>query len=227
MEDADTDGCHESSEEEEEDESFPLVEEDSTSTFHPACTTTSSSNVCLPPTNGGSLLWMRPSLFATHRGPTVHFSTPYDPSTEPTPNTTQIGFPASYRMKFFIKKNARRAILHKTMSAAGMVETMKKTDKKVNLFWGMRLSDTQFQSLNAYQKVNHYPGTYYLGRKDHLLRGLARMRRQFGSSLFDFFPTTFFLPRDVSMLKSEMNRTVPTGGKKHIYIAKPPASSCG
>eukprot|EP00759_Apiculatamorpha_spiralis_P041500 PhF_6_TR40172/c1_g1_i1/m.59531/K16601/TTLL4; tubulin polyglutamylase TTLL4 len=110
---------------------------------------------------------------------------------------------------------------------ATMVETMKKTDKKVNLFWGMRLSDTQFQSLNAYQKVNHYPGTYYLGRKDHLLRGLARMRRQFGSSLFDFFPTTFFLPRDVSMLKSEMNRTVPTGGKKHIYIAKPPASSCG
>jgi hypothetical protein len=107
------------------------------------------------------------------------------------------------------------------MNEAGMVESVKKSDKKINLFWGNRIPDEDFVKLNAYQRVNHFPGTYFLGRKDHLLRGLARMRRKHGEG-YDFFPTTFFLPRDASMLRSEMVRQP---GK--IYIAKPPASSCG
>lgn len=45
-----------------------------------------------------------------------------------------------------------------------------------------------------FQKCNHFPGTWELGRKDRLYKNLAKMRRLRGAA-FDLTPRFFCLPQ--------------------------------
>lgn len=90
-----------------------------------------------------------------------------------------------------------------------------------NVLWGRHLKEEEFMRLNPYQKVNHFPGTWALGRKDRLARNMARMQREFGDH-FDFHSHTYILPADRLKLKSEME-----ADPKTLWILKPCASSCG
>jgi len=216
----DTDGNDEPLEEEEEDE-----EELSTLTSTPAVTEAVPAPLAAPTKVIFTSVTMRRSLFPAHRGDTLHFTSPYSlEGRPPVEGTYTTDLPPSMRMRYKIRKAARRACLYKPLDNAGMVDaTLMKPSKveKVNLFWGNRLSDDEMAKLNPFQRVNHFPGTYFLGRKDHLLRGLMRMHRKYGQA-YDFFPTTYFLPNDYGMIVSEIARDPSI-----IYIAKPPASSCG
>ncbi len=49
--------------------------------------------------------------------------------------------------------------------------------------------------LGPSQLVNHFPGSYGIGRKDYLWKNLARMQRQFGPA-YDFVAKSYLLPRD-------------------------------
>jgi tubulin polyglutamylase TTLL4 len=51
------------------------------------------------------------------------------------------------------------------------------------------------KSMNRFQKVNHFPGCWYLGRKDNLWINLSKMKRQFQSE-YDFVPNTYLLAYD-------------------------------
>ena len=51
------------------------------------------------------------------------------------------------------------------------------------------------QKLDMRQWVNHFPGSYGLGRKDYLWRNISRMARQH-SNAYDFCAKTYVLPRD-------------------------------
>eukprot|EP01004_Peranema_trichophorum_P011128 NODE_998_length_2193_cov_39.142029_g852_i0.p1 GENE.NODE_998_length_2193_cov_39.142029_g852_i0~~NODE_998_length_2193_cov_39.142029_g852_i0.p1 ORF type:complete len:651 (-),score=107.31 NODE_998_length_2193_cov_39.142029_g852_i0:239-2098(-) len=87
-------------------------------------------------------------------------------------------------------------------------------------------------SLNPFQKVNHFPGTWNIGRKDMLFRNLQRMKRCYGSEEYYFVPQTFLLPGDWTLLCNELEHNKKPGVPPNIahqntYIIKPPASSCG
>ena len=45
-----------------------------------------------------------------------------------------------------------------------------------NAMWGKPKHD-RVKDMNRFQKVNHFPGCWYLGRKDNLWRGLSKMKR--------------------------------------------------
>ncbi|XP_033108260.1 tubulin polyglutamylase TTLL4-like [Anneissia japonica] len=90
-------------------------------------------------------------------------------------------------------------------------------------YWGKHMKASGFKGLRDYQKMNHIPGSFQIGRKDRLWRNLSRMQVHFGKKDFNFFPQTYVLPSDMKLLK----RAWEDGGTKQKWIMKPPASARG
>lgn len=109
--------------------------------------------------------------------------------------------------------------------AAGMRHTNSNT--LFNVLWAKRATPYTLASLTPYQKVNHFPGTWGLGRKDSLAYNINRMRRYFGEDKIDITPASFIIPRQKDELLWEATRNPPSANKPLIYILKPCASSCG
>lgn len=100
----------------------------------------------------------------------------------------------------------------------------KRTDTELfNALWCSPLKSEEYRAIRRFQRVNHFPGTWELGRKDRLARSLARMRRRHGAA-FHIAPKTFNLPGDADewVLEAQSTR-----GQEALYILKPPASSRG
>ncbi|RVE57802.1 hypothetical protein OJAV_G00202890 [Oryzias javanicus] len=89
--------------------------------------------------------------------------------------------------------------------------------------WGHHMKSAGFKELGEHQKLNHFPGTFQIGRKDRLWRNLSKMRHRFGKQEFSFFPRTFILPQDVKLLRKAWE----DGGSRQKWIIKPPASARG
>eukprot|EP00892_Ulva_mutabilis_P005548 jgi/Ulvmu1/3365/UM156_0022.1 len=135
---------------------------------------------------------------------------------------------------------ANRAIRHAFWSA-GFQET---TGADWNVLWGSFLHKTALRNLKPYQKCNHWPGTWELGRKDlfyqyaavELLcmqvchtglevkascRNVARMRRIHGK-IFDIIPLFYMLPGEWDSFQQHVKRSPGS-----VWIRKPLASSRG
>eukprot|EP00698_Gefionella_okellyi_P008659 TRINITY_DN2158_c0_g2_i1.p1 TRINITY_DN2158_c0_g2~~TRINITY_DN2158_c0_g2_i1.p1 ORF type:complete len:849 (+),score=153.41 TRINITY_DN2158_c0_g2_i1:69-2615(+) len=89
-----------------------------------------------------------------------------------------------------------------------------------NGMWGRHLRAEQLKRLNRFQKVNHFPQSFELGRKDRLCRNMQRMQRVHGKH-YDFFPKSFILPRDYRDFCKE------TEEYEGPWISKPCASCRG
>ena len=68
--------------------------------------------------------------------------------------------------------------------------------KHWNAKWGKHLNKADFAKLHRFQKVNHFPDSWCIGRKDRLMKTLIKQRRFAGGNLYDFFPKGFNLPRE-------------------------------
>ncbi|XP_076436228.1 tubulin monoglutamylase TTLL4-like [Babylonia areolata] len=89
--------------------------------------------------------------------------------------------------------------------------------------FGKHMKAAGFKAIREYQKLNHFPGSFQLGRKDRLWRNLSRMQVSFGKKEFGFFPRTYILPQDMKHLK----RTWEDSNSRQKWIIKPPASARG
>ena len=70
----------------------------------------------------------------------------------------------------------------------------KKSEKYWTALWSKHQNEAQMKELNCLQKINHFPASWCIGRKDRLSRTMNMMKRTHGSS-FDFHPETFHSPR--------------------------------
>lgn len=86
--------------------------------------------------------------------------------------------------------------------------------------WGKHIKCFTFAEIKGFQKVNHFPGSFHLGRKDKLW---LNVQRQGPSS--PLLPDTFLLPQELPLLRDAWQRERPPGG--HCWIIKPPASARG
>jgi tubulin polyglutamylase TTLL5 len=59
-----------------------------------------------------------------------------------------------------------------------------------------------YEGLNEYQKINHFPSSNELTRKDKLCENLVRMQERFGKHNFDFIPDTYVLPDEFGSFHS-------------------------
>ncbi|XP_028250486.1 tubulin polyglutamylase TTLL5 isoform X2 [Parambassis ranga] len=91
-----------------------------------------------------------------------------------------------------------------------------------NLMWtGSHLKPYILRSLQDFQKVNHFPRSYELTRKDRLYKNIQRMQQTHGFKNFHIVPQTFVLP-------SEFQEFCNCFAKdKGPWIIKPVASSRG
>ncbi|KAK6621419.1 hypothetical protein RUM44_001226 [Polyplax serrata] len=91
-----------------------------------------------------------------------------------------------------------------------------------NILWtGVHMKAHQLQTLRAHQRVNHFPRSYELTRKDRLYKNIERVQRLQGLKHFDFIPQTFVLPGDYKDLCLVHHRI------RGPWIVKPVASSRG
>jgi len=51
-----------------------------------------------------------------------------------------------------------------------------------------------YEGLNEFQKINHFPQSHEITRKDRLCYNIVRMQEKFGKQHFDFMPDTYILP---------------------------------
>lgn len=90
--------------------------------------------------------------------------------------------------------------------------------------WGKHMKSPCFRTLRSYQKVNHIPGTFQIGRKDKIWRNLQLQMQRNGRREFSFMPLTYVLPQDLKRLK----RLWPKFNQQNTkWIIKPPASARG
>ncbi|XP_029972263.1 tubulin polyglutamylase TTLL5 isoform X2 [Salarias fasciatus] len=91
-----------------------------------------------------------------------------------------------------------------------------------NLMWtGSHLKPYILRSLQDFQKVNHFPRSYELTRKDCLYRNIQRMQQTHGFKNFHIVPQTFVLPSEYQEFCNCFAKD------KGPWIIKPVASSRG
>ncbi|XP_040916090.1 tubulin polyglutamylase TTLL5 isoform X2 [Toxotes jaculatrix] len=91
-----------------------------------------------------------------------------------------------------------------------------------NLMWtGSHLKPYTLRSLQDFQKVNHFPRSYELTRKDRLYKNIQRMQQTHGFKNFHIVPQTFVLPSEYQEFCNCFAKD------KGPWIIKPVASSRG
>jgi len=78
-----------------------------------------------------------------------------------------------------------------------------------------------FGQLPPETKINKFPTTLALSRKDKMWNNYKRLQKKFGKKFFAFLPETYNLPAELKLLQWKMKKT------NGIWIAKPAAASCG
>ncbi|XP_076633862.1 tubulin monoglutamylase TTLL4 [Colletes latitarsis] len=112
-------------------------------------------------------------------------------------------------------------IVRRTLVNSGF-RLMKKSQEWCGT-WGKHMKSVGFRTLKESQKINHFPGTFQIGRKDRLWRNLSRMMAKYGKKEFSFVPKTYVLPQDLRCFKQVWEKC----GSREKWIVKPPASARG
>lgn len=84
-----------------------------------------------------------------------------------------------------------------------------------------------YDGLNEYQKINHFPSSYEITRKDKLCLNVLKMQEKFGKRNYYIIPDTFLLPDEFADFFAEFHQVKNSEGRKPLWIVKPNASSKG
>lgn len=105
-----------------------------------------------------------------------------------------------------------------------------RSTKKWTALWSKHQSEDALRSLNCLQKVNHFPNSWCIGRKDRLLRLITAMKRLHGAE-FDIHPDGYILPGEKDALLRQVHDIDSKHAKRKVreglWICKPVSSSCG
>lgn len=93
---------------------------------------------------------------------------------------------------------------------------------KWNVLWTGVTKPEILKDMTKYQRVNHFPQSFHLGRKDLMWKSVYRMKKSFPKD-FDICPQTYLLPDDYKKLSFDRE----ADKKNALFIMKPNAASCG
>ncbi|XP_059471433.1 tubulin polyglutamylase TTLL5-like isoform X1 [Neocloeon triangulifer] len=130
--------------------------------------------------------------------------------------------PPAYALHMTYKTiQAETKLISALLHAHGMREVHQNIPD-FNLLWtGIHPKPHLLRALTPYQRVNHFPRSYELTRKDRLYKNIEKMQHLKGLKNFDFIPQTFVMPTDFRDLCSAHYR------QRGPWIVKPVASSRG
>ncbi|XP_055641709.1 tubulin monoglutamylase TTLL4-like isoform X2 [Toxorhynchites rutilus septentrionalis] len=156
---------------------------------------------------------LAPSLFA-NVPPYINFST-YEKKGPPMP-------PAVHKALKWKMTLITPIIVRKVLLNSGF-RLLKKTNDWIGT-WGKHMKSPCFKTLRPYQKFNHLPGSFQIGRKDRVWRNLQTQMNRHGKKEFGFMPRTYIIPQDLKLLRQMWPRHSQRNCK---WIIKPPASARG
>lgn len=100
-------------------------------------------------------------------------------------------------------------------------------DGNWNLWWKTQgFTSGEFEHCRPWQRLNHFPKSTHITKKDGLARNLRRMRTSYGGSMFEFFPLTFILPNEYKKFVAEFSKQ-DGAQQSNYWICKPTEQSCG
>ena len=123
-------------------------------------------------------------------------------------------------MVFRVCDNAPE-LLRKVFEERGWKEYQEGWDEDWNIWWkssGFRGCD--FDKCKPWQRLNHFPKSGQITRKDSLARNLRRMRGVYGSFIYNFSPLSFILPNDYKKFVGEYSKQ-ENCEEKSFWICKP------
>lgn len=169
-----------------------------------------------------------PAYFAKHRAPTLRFFSAYCtmPVATSLPEGTivrsfenQSDDSNRHAPVCRVERIAKHTVTLGCMKQCGVL--LSRTDPRWNLHWGARIKDeAEFQKFEAFQRVNHFPGTWVLGRKDALARHVRLAAQKKNKQKFLFAPFTYSWPIDLPLIQRDAK-------EGHLFIVKPPARARG
>uniref|UniRef100_A0A8C8SVK2 Tubulin tyrosine ligase like 2 n=1 Tax=Pelusios castaneus TaxID=367368 RepID=A0A8C8SVK2_9SAUR len=128
--------------------------------------------------------------------------------------------PLVFRLHDSVPEAVREVLLERGWSE---FDEQEQDEADWNLYWQnspFRLTD--HRSIKPWQRLNHYPETVRITRKDYLARHLKRMKGIYGPSLYEFSPVAFIMPNDYVKFIAEYTKERQSQGKKPSYwICKP------
>ena len=93
--------------------------------------------------------------------------------------------------------------------------------KNWNVLFTGYIKGENLREVHKYQRINHFPCSYEIGRKDHMWKNIAKMRRKHGIE-YNICPPTYVLPTDYKRFVGDFK--MKENGKA-MWIIKPSASS--
>ncbi|CAF1013286.1 unnamed protein product [Adineta steineri] len=134
------------------------------------------------------------------------------------PEAKKIGEKHSLTFKF-VKNDTK--LIRNILEGHGFRE-VHPASSEFNILWtGGGMKPFSLRSLNPFQRVNHFPRSYEMTRKDRLYKNVQKMQQEKGVKNFNFIPTTFLLPYEFEDFSAAFHR------EKGVWIIKPVASSQG
>ncbi|EDW76025.2 uncharacterized protein Dwil_GK15248 [Drosophila willistoni] len=118
--------------------------------------------------------------------------------------------------------NIMPKVVRLILANSGM-RMLKKTNDWMGV-WGKHLKSPCFKTIRSYQKINHLPGSFRIGRKDSCWKNLERQMHRHSNKEFGFMPRTYIIPNDLCSLRRHWPRYAQRNTK---WIIKPPASARG
>ncbi|CAI2378871.1 unnamed protein product [Moneuplotes crassus] len=100
-------------------------------------------------------------------------------------------------------------------------------ENNFNLLFSGSIKDDILKRLRSYQKINHFPKSFNLGRKDAMWRNYLTVAEKYPED-YNFCPKTYIFPEDEE--EFEDDRRDPDYDPEmdlKLWIFKPSASSCG
>mmetsp|Transcript_17441 Transcript_17441/g.17190 ORF Transcript_17441/g.17190 Transcript_17441/m.17190 type:complete len:118 (+) Transcript_17441:513-866(+) len=102
---------------------------------------------------------------------------------------------------YFRFQNADVRIVRYTLEDNGFRENANPRNNDWLIMWSNSgYKSDIYQSMNKFQKVNHFPRSSELTRKDSMYSRMARMQAMYGEKHFNFVPKTYILPKEYSSL---------------------------
>ena len=121
-----------------------------------------------------------------------------------------------------------RAAVQSVCSSAGLHKTK---GSQWTILWAKHPSYEEFEGLPPGKRVNHFPGSWAIGRKDNINNHVMKMKRKHGEP-FNFLPEGYVFPKDRDSFRRYLDKEDIKPGKSKkaanvLWILKPLASSCG
>lgn len=122
-------------------------------------------------------------------------------------------------------------MLHKKRLAQGYElsseeDSEDENEFKFNVLFSGAVKDECIKSVKSYQKINHFPNSFNIGRKDAMWKNYLVLQQAYPTE-YDFCPKHYVFPEDAEDFEADRDESLEDPDELKLYIFKPSASSCG